>query len=478
MHIAFSLYVQKTVLYDTPVSGDESSMVFQGQLFANGELFHENSSPQTEGVFKRHHVVLTNKKEYSKYPPGMALLFAAAIKLHNSDASLVNLFLSLISFLLFALLGWRITKSPLFVFLLSLQYLFATTLHFHAASWFSHNAPLLGALILALILTLPREKHYCSAVVGGILLFFRPFDAILLLGSFGIASLLSTTTDFKSYKSYKVYGIMIPLFLFFVILFLGYHYIYTGDPLLSPYAIYQYGGTLKTGSKIGEIQLRHGYFSNGLMSLTPLWLHTQLRWSNLFLPLILVAPFLWRKWASKKEKPIILFAGIVILAYIFGYAVHNSSGGDSFGARYYIPSIWAWFLLVAFVVSTLIKSLQRRGKTVVITLFVVVVSGWFIYDFPAKSAGVREKVRERLQLFKDAEKHIQPNEKAVILIQNPITMDGPWYVRSNPFEEKHIVYGGYPWKKPELISTVAEVYPDHTVYILNYVKGKAHWKQP
>jgi hypothetical protein len=67
LHTVFSLYIQKTVLHNTPVSGDESSMVFQGQLFANGELFHKNSCSQAEGIFKRHHVVLTDKKEYSKY---------------------------------------------------------------------------------------------------------------------------------------------------------------------------------------------------------------------------------------------------------------------------------------------------------------------------------------------------------------------------------------------------------------------------
>ncbi|MCK5807828.1 hypothetical protein KAH37_02460 [bacterium] len=478
IHLTLSLYVQKSVLQNTPVSGDESSMVFQGELFAGGEIYHPNSCPQASGIFKRHHVVMTRQKEYSKYPPGMALLFASAMRLGNKSAGAANLLASLLSLLLLTLIVWKTTRSPLATMLVSLLYTFASTTAFHAASWFSHSVPLLGALLLTLLLTLPYKKHYLGGIIGGILLFFRPLDAVLLLAAFGTTSLFFAFKEKKNIREiYKTYLFMALFFALFSLLYLLYHYIYTGNPLLSPYALYRHGNTLHTGEKLGEIQLKNNYFSNGLLALTPLWLESQLLWSTLLLPLALFAPFLWNKSRIKEYNLVLIFSILSILFFIFGYAIHNSPGGDSFGARYYFPALGGWFILVTLVIAHLTELLSKTHKIVVITMLLIILFSWFSYDFHRKTEGIRKKTNLRLYLFKETEKALPKDEKALVLIRLPFSMDPSWYVRQNPFEENRIIYGAFPWNRPDLIAGVQTCFSDRKIYILNYPTTTAVWQK-
>ena len=105
-----SIIVNRYSFKGYPASGDEGSLWFQTELFKEGKLWNRSLDKSVMGLFKRHHVVTTEEREYSKYPPGPALLFAMipgdyngfiANTLLNSDSrSSCSLYIPLFSFFL------------------------------------------------------------------------------------------------------------------------------------------------------------------------------------------------------------------------------------------------------------------------------------------------------------------------------------------------------------------------------------------
>ncbi len=468
LHLLLASYVRLSVLHDEVMSGDESSMLFQARLFAHGHLYRKNRCPSVGGVFKRHHVVLTKQREYSKYPPGIPALAAVAIIFGDTKARLVNLLLSTVALLLLSLIVIRTTRSYVALLVAVTGWVTSTTVHFHAASLFSHNAVLVSVLALMYVLMQKKPSAFAVGAICGVTLFFRPFDALL-----SVVALFPLLLYLPERKG-KVVVHFGTVFAVFLLLFLGYQYLYTGSPFLSPYAVYRYGHSLKTGSHLGEIGTAGGYISNGLLALTPLWLKTMVSWSSLLLFLSPGALFLLRSERYKKQRLLMLFTVFLMLSYLFGYALHNAPGGDSYGARYYFPLIGPLLISAAFVADYLMLYPRKYVRFAVVVILLVSVVR-FYYDFSYKTVGIERRVSERLKLYRDAAMFVGNFGKSIVLIKNPPVMDAAWYVRDNPFADNTVLFGAYPWDHPELLTAVQACYPNRHIVVVDYEGKKSEW---
>lgn len=466
-----SIIVNRYSFKGHPASGDEASLWFQTELFKEGKLWNQSLDKSVMGLFKRHHVVTTEEREYSKYPPGPALLFAMIPGDYNGFIAnaLLNCIIYTAGILILLELGFLFFMMLIF----SSFFIFSAMITFNGASWFSHpGAAALTAI--ALLFLIKGEKngkrswYLLSGTVTGISIFMRPFDAALLLGAVLLYFLMEFLSSFNKFGEIfrKLFFIFLGILPFFI-LFLIYQKIYTGSFFRSPYSLYVFSADLRTGEKIGEITLTpFHYFKYGLGGLTPLWLKNMMRWTNpLVVPAAIIAvPFFFK---FRQKKTVLRLFVLVPLMFILGYALHNAPGGDSYGPRYYYPAMVCWFILASYPVCFLIKKYLPGETAQAVVIFIIATStaGMAMH----KHFAVADNIKDRFNIFTYCEKRL-PDEKALIFVNNAKTFDPAFYIRHRPDLSDRIIYIRRPVNSGQL-STVMNLFPDRTVYDYNYHKS-------
>lgn len=466
------------------VSGDETSMIFQAEVFSRGMLWNTPPAPEVAPHFKRHHVVTLHDREFSKYPPGFPLLLTVG-KL-TIGMAWVNMVVSLFIFFLLFVVATRLSGSRATGILTTLFFALTTSTAFHAASYFSHPSMMLLILLTVMVLasgesSCSRIRLFIAGLFIGLMLFFRTFDALLVLFTVGlflirellfppckkVPSFLSRLRSFGTSLLFLGGGVA-----GLGILFAFYQKVYTGEFFTSPYQLYYYGVKLISGDRINEIHAHwRDYFDTGLFGLTPNWLKAQADWTNKYLIWTLPALPLVRLGRFRRFEWFTLFFPIV---FIFGYAVHNSGGGDSFGARYYYPVLWCYFYGAAETAQTLARHLGRFRFTRLFSwlpypLFLFLLFWYWREDFPGKETGIMRGVNKRFATYTHVERRIPPFEKAIVLIKTPAAMDRSFFTRHNLDFSDRVLYGRY-FEKENLVTDLKRHFPDRALYVFNWKK--------
>lgn len=465
-----SIAVNHFSFKEYPASGDEASHWFQSELFKEGKLWNESLDRNIMGLFKRHHVVTTEKKEYSKYPPGPSLFFS--IIPGSSNGFLLNILFNSVTYTAALLILLEFGMSFFTLLLFSSFFVFSAMTVFNGASWFSHPAAAAFTALALLFLVygeknLKKRWYFLSGLMIGITIFMRPFDAAMLLASISIYYFFELTGSLNKFRDFvkKLFFIflgIVPIF----ILFLFYQKIYTGSFFKSPYSLYVFSSDLRTGEKIGEITMTFShYFKYGLGGLTPLWLKNMMRWTNpLVVPAAIIAiPFFLKSPSNRLMR---LYVIIPVL-FMLGYALHNAPGGDSYGPRYYYPAMICWFSLAAFSLDAFIKKMKIPESIKAIIIFILAISTTGIAIH--KHFAVAENIRDRFNIYSYSEKKL-PEGKSLVFVNSSKIFDPAFYIRHKPDLSDKIIYIRKPSDKASIIQ-LNNLFPDRTFYEYNYDKS-------
>ena len=465
-----SIAVNTFTLKKYQASGDEASLWFQSELFKEGKLWNKSLDKNIMGLFKRHHVVTTEEKEYSKYPPGPSLFFS--IIPGSTNGYIANIIFNSITFAAGILILFEFGFSFFTILLFSSFFVFSAMMIFHGASWFSHPAAAAFTALALLFIVYGEKKtnvlwFLLAGLMIGIDIFMRPFDAALLLVSILIYYFFELLPSFKQFfpvfkKLSVLFAGIFPVFIFFLI----YQKIYTGSFLKSPYSLYVFSSDLRTGDHIGEITMTFAhYFKYGLGGLTPLWLNNMLEWTNpVVIPAALLAiPFFWK---AGKNRLMRLYL-IIPVIFILGYALHNAPGGDSYGPRYYYPAMICWFSLAAFSLNYLMERFLPLLSLRIAFLLIIAVStcGFVIY----KHFAVVPNINDRFNLYSYSQKNIV-DEKALVFVNKAKTFDPAFYIRHKPDLSDRIIYIRKP-SNPDSLLILKNLFPDRAIYEYNYRKS-------
>lgn len=466
-----SIIVNRYSFKGYPASGDEASLWFQSELFKEGKLWNQSLDRSVMGLFKRHHVVTTEEREYSKYPPGPALLFALIPGDYNGF--IANAALNCVIYTAGILILLELGFPFLMLLIFSAFFIFSAMITFNGASWFSHPGAA-AFTALSLLFLIKGEKtgrnnwYFLSGLMTGTAIFMRPFDAALLLCAIFLNYFIELIGSINKFKAIfrKLFLMFLGIMPFFI-MFLIYQKIYTGSFFRSPYSLYVFSSDLRTGEKIGEITLTPlHYFKYGLGGLTPLWLKNMMRWTNpLVVPAaILAVPFFFKFW--QKEIFLRLFV-LVPLMFILGYALHNAPGGDSYGPRYYYPAMVCWFILASFPVYLIIKKFKpgALAQASIILTIAFSTAGMAVH----KHFAVEKNILDRFNIFSFSEKKLG-DKPSLVFVNNAKTFDPAFYIRHRPDLSDSIIYLRKPENKKQL-KTVINLFPDRTVYDYNYHKS-------
>ncbi|HOW51391.1 MAG TPA: hypothetical protein PLV42_05020 [bacterium] len=468
------------------VSGDEVSMIFQAEVFSRGMLWNKTMDSAIAPHFKRHHVITTPEREYSKYPPGLPLVMALFKKTVGIEWT--NVGITLITFFLLFFVVSRISGSRVTALFTGLLFAVTTSVVFHASSYFSHPVVMLFVLLTVAILflagTQADERHrrpffIAAGAAIGLILFFRTWDAVIIAAAVGLfltrelffppAGQKNVPLKQRFYAFARIVGLVSVGCIPVILLFLLYQKIYTGEFFTSPYQLIYYKPQLLTGQRIGEIHAdMSDYYSKGLLGLTPNWLNSQAQWTNKYLIWLLLAlPFI-KLGRLRRYEWLVVFLPI---CYVLGYAIHNAGGGDSFGARYYYPALWCWFYGAAETAHFIGRRLWRFIHWVPYAAFLYTL---FIYsqeDFPGKETGIMRGVNKRFALYGQVEARVPQDEKVIVLIKHPPAMNESFFTRHSLDLSDRILYGQYV-SKPRMVDDLKEKFPDRKIYVYDWDKYK------
>ncbi len=491
------LFLQRIVLQERLLSGDESSTRYQAQLFAAGELWHEPVSPELRPLFLRHHVVVHKDREFSKYPPGTALFGALFILLERPGA--MNLAVTALSLLLLLWLARLLSGGWIVPLLAAVPFLFSTTTLFHAASWFSHPAAMLFLLatLIALIraeraVAAPRRRagYLLTGLLLGALLLTRPFDAALTALAIACYHLwdLVASRDRRALLRHWLarrweWFALVAGGTVGAALFLGYQKLYTGSWLLSPYRLYD-----RSGEVLAELDLSGGHLvGRGLTELTPRFLQQQWEWSSgvvmLLAALYVLLRFLssarplprsataahspWRRHIGTSLKRSERLVILLPLLFILGYALHPFSGGDGYGARYYYPVFWCWCYAAAALVHYLARRFRQGRGAFLYLLFLIAVTVPFGDRLDDACRTMHAEMTRRYGFLDEMDTLIPSPERAIVLLRRVPVYDAGFYVRHAPAAEERILYGR---ARPRFTAMrqLEAAFPGRTIYFYDH----------
>ncbi len=349
----------------TTMLPDESSYRFQGRLYAAGRLMAEplpgaaKTNPQTPHYLYFEHHVLAPTGWYSKYPPGWPLVLALGYLLHADW--LMNPLLGLLLLYVSAQIALAFFDDRvrwLTVLLMAISPYFFT----QAYTELSHMlcAVLTAGATLLLIRWIERQKLVfliAALVCIGINFQVRPFSALVVAVGLSIGLLY----QHRFQRRLLLIDLLVLLIggVLTVAAFLGYQYLYTGHPFLSPYAVSngrQTPGEMVFGSK---------YLINGLLRLRPQMQDT-LRAVFPCFGWLLVVGMLNR---SRRRSKLPDFARAVMLLYPLFMLFHLNEPEPSWGAngeRYYFEAYFAMAILAARGIEELVLRWNAPARRVLV----------------------------------------------------------------------------------------------------------------
>jgi hypothetical protein len=342
MIVAFAatvMIVALVVLQQFPNSSDEYVYVYQAETLSSGKLYYQ--APPIEKSFGFNHIAQKDGIAVGRFPPGWPLVLSLFLFL-GIPGALVNPILAIISLIIFYRLSSKIYNHHVALWGLVLLTCSGFFL-FNSASFFSHTACLLEALLMVYFFYEYLEtKNPWRAILTGVFLSLifltRYYTAFVLF--LPLACYLLYRQKLKAVLSFILIGVgALPLvaFLFY------YNYAITGNAL-SPVTVWAYkdeglgfvnGHTLAKG--VEHIVRRLIMF---------------MYWAS---PILLFLYFFYlvkklRSPAQRTFSPEDYFFVLLIVGYLFYYEI----GGNQYGPRFYYEAF-------PFVILFVLHQVFSRG---------------------------------------------------------------------------------------------------------------------
>jgi hypothetical protein len=373
---------------------DESAYTFQARTYALGQ-FSATAPPGAPSrvedtpmpLYFEHHI-LDGGRWFSKYPPGWPLLLAPALRL--GVGWIANPVLSLALLVIVALITGRLfdkATASLAVLLAVLSPFFlancvgrmshpACGLFLAAACFFCFRGlrtrrSIDFALMFLLIVLALQVRPLTGVVVGGTLglgaLWYlrsdRAFPRVLMLGAlFGVLGLASL---------------------------LAYNKLYTGNPLLSPYAFFNRNPLTRTGN-MSDIDLNPVHMLSHLTHATRWAVQDTVYYAFPFIFLLAVYG-VWQEKEHAREVRILAFLfPVLVLAHL----IQPSVSAEFVGERYYFEAYFAVLILGARGLALLAsnRAIPKVAVSAVLIMFAAFALGQDVFaarDFLARTAPYR-----------------------------------------------------------------------------------------
>ena len=387
-----SLFVANNVFETIPHLEDEIAYVWQANLAAEGLLTIQ--SPVCPECFLQPFIIDNQGVRYGKYPPGWPAALSLGIRLGVRAATAP--FLGSLSVWLVYLLTKKIIDEKtafLAVFLLTISPFFIM----NAGSLLSHTWSLFltAGFILAWLDTFSKEnkipKWITILTAGfclGAMVLTRPLTALGVAFPFilhGIYILI------KGEKKTKKHAVLIACFTLLIsLLFLGWQYAVTGDPLQSPYTLYWPYDKIGFGPDVGLHSEGHTPWYAWVNTRFSLWVGSSdlfgwPRLSWLFLPFGLIA-------LRKNTKALLVSSVVLSLILVYGlYWI----GAWLLGPRYYFEGLISVVILSSsgfFWLAGKLKPFRVNPKNLfqnirfagVVLVLVLLVTGDLVFYLPQR----------------------------------------------------------------------------------------------
>ncbi len=340
LNLAVTLYTGLVTLRDFPNSADEYAYLISAQLFAEGKL--SVPSPTPPEFFHTTHMV-NDGKYYGKYPPGWPGILMLGVLVRAPW--IVNPLLGALTVALLYVMARRFFARG--VAAVALVPLVANPFFiFNSASYFSHASCLFFITLfmygfLSAWEEPERKVHFVvMGLAAGMALLIRPFTAVAALAPFALylGVRLWRTRGWRTLGGQG--ALAIGTCAVGVVVFVGYNYLQTGDPLRMPFVAYNPIDTLRLTSPRGwMLGSRVDLLVDRLVSLTK-WVPL----APLLVLLYLVDP---RAPDKAKGRLLALSCAALLIAHFFLLG----DGGHQYGPRYIYESLSAVVLLMALAVS-------------------------------------------------------------------------------------------------------------------------------
>lgn len=356
-----SLFINQFVYFNTPVTTDENSYVFQANTFLEGRI--ARPCPPIPTVFQHEMIIVDSKAGWvSRYPPAHSLWLVPGVWLDQP-----RLMVALAA----GLSAWFISGSVLCLggsaLAVCLVLLFSPFFQFMYGTLLSHTSGLMAVSVMwwAYVRWQTGGRVGFAAVAGlawAVLFLNRTYTGTLMALPLGVDAMVRLLLHWRQ-RSQWGGTVLFGLFaLVGVGAYLFYNYLALGDPFSSTYLYYQDRWQLGFN---GDHRVVDG-------------LHTT--WKNI----LLLDRWLWGMSGSL----LIVIAAIVIgwstawtpvcvacfLAVVGGYAAFSFPGFNTCGPYYYFETLPFLFTLVGLAAARIRRWRFGRGLLVFLAFVLVVGS--------------------------------------------------------------------------------------------------------
>ena len=444
--LAATVAIGLAVLRDFPFSEDEYSTLYQAKLFASGRL----AADVTHEAFALNQLVFDGQL-YSKYEPGWPLLLAPGVLL--GLPWLVNPILGAVAIWAIVALGRHLYGDRAAIGAAALCVISPFFL-LNTASYYSHPASLAAALLFVLfyIRTVEKGGTLYAVAAGAALgmgLLVRSFDAFVVSVPFAFYSLWLMIRQPRAMLGRLL--VMGATVLIFAAALLAYQWAQTGDPLLSPRALYcdpSLLGAPQVGADNPDIDFDLArVWRDNVLGFTPRWMMELMYWLMPFSALFMLVALLGKK--SRWERLLWASTGCVVAGYMF----HLGSGGDGYGPRYYYAALGFFCLFTARGAALLWSRwssgrLQMLWRSVVVALLFLGVGASLLWTIPGALGQAKLVVEQRSSVFRFVEEASVHN--AVVFIDGDLPEpyfgrpeQNGWFARNDPDLASDVLYARY-----------------------------------
>jgi Dolichyl-phosphate-mannose-protein mannosyltransferase len=439
--------VAYAVLDCFPNSGDEFAYFFQAGLFAKGQLWAE--APPLGYTFVPFRTWIIGDKWLSQYPPGWPLAMAAAL-LTGIPAWSLNALMGVASAAGLMSPLWRFPDRAGALAVAGF-YVLTPFYVLNAASFHSHM--LSALLILALCLCClwyERDRRLAALGASGALLgligLTRYFSLVLLLPALCYWLLVENRRS-----RFRIVAVMALAALPFGGLLMAYHYLVTGSPLRTTYALIPFKETFISFSP--RDVLEGAKLTIDRIEDLGIWA------SPVLIPVYLVCI------ASKLRSRSIAFYDLIFPAFVAGYVLFPGLGGNRYGPRYYFD---AFPLMLATIMSAAphAAAWARRFCNRPIAIHAALVGAvYLLTGLPFALAAYHRQVESRQEPFRFA--MARGLADAIVVIKNSsgrglLAED---LARNDPGLEAPVLYARAAARPEIAAQQLRLVFPDRSIWI-------------
>ena len=442
-------------------SGDEFAYVFQARGLLEGRFWYE--APPLGYTFVALRTWIIGEKWVGQYPPGWPVLLAAGQRTGMPPWAVNAVFGGLLTSS-FLVTVWR-ERSAAVALVMTALLISSPFYLFNAASYHSHITAAFSLLSFTLVYTHSRDTHkpLPTVVAGawlGLLGTIRYF-AVPLSG----AALLLDLCQHRKFVWRRVLFLLLGGLPFFGLL-LYYHFLVTGNPFTSTYAVIDWQEETWFAMNVHQLMAGMRLLTQGLGALAA--------WTCPLLPLAYVLCCIAKMRARSYQ-----WYDLVFPMFVLGYLVFPTLGGNRYGPRYYFDAYPLMLLTMATASPAVIGWASRRNLKHVVLHGLGASLLYCLVSYPFVAWRYHTIIWERQDVFRLAEEAQLRN--AVVLIKSSTgvvwRMGVRDLVRNEPGLQAHVLFAlGRPALNGSAVDAEAirQAFPYRSLWVYERQPGHPH----